>query len=132
MSCPNPACGKQDVIKGVTGAWFLQLGEETAQITYCPHCGVCLDEVAATIRRHRGSGKTGMVMEYEKLSKQLESMCKEPLLVAGEEIEPGMIITQEAIDSMTTNQPKTDEDSIAARICELERELDDLRKQERL
>jgi len=42
MSCTK--CGDPAIVfKSALGAYFLVLGEETAQITYCPECGTLLD-----------------------------------------------------------------------------------------
>lgn len=41
-----PVC-KTELIRGITGAWFVALGEETLQINYCPECGKMLDDAGA-------------------------------------------------------------------------------------
>lgn len=49
MSCKG--CNDRSVIKGITGAWFAKLGDETLQIAYCPQCGTLLDEETAKTPR---------------------------------------------------------------------------------
>lgn len=48
MTCPR--CSDRSIIyKSALGAWFVGLGEETLQITYCPECGKLLDNVAGKV-----------------------------------------------------------------------------------